>query len=142
MSRVANRAPEGRRRDRRKGFTLIEAVVAMAVAAMGFIGLYQVLSGAARLDRSAQDIQSMTLVAESVLAQTPHMPPGQSVQGEEAGFSWSLTATGDPAMAGLSRIRVEVVSALGQRIVLRSARPSEPPQESGEGEDGEERRGR
>jgi len=110
---------------RRDGFTLVEALVAMAIAAAGFAGLYQLLSGAAQLERSAQQVQSMTVVAESVLLRTPFMPAGQALQGAEGEYEWSISAIADPELATLSIVTVTVFSPDGRSLRLRSARPAQ-----------------
>jgi len=43
-------------RRNRSGFTLVEALVAMLVAAAGFVAIYQIYANAARSERAATEV--------------------------------------------------------------------------------------
>lgn len=123
MARCILTRPEGK--NRRAGFTLVEAVVATALAAMGFALIFQGLGGAARLSGASTISAKAVLVASSVLAEgTLHPQEGRS-QGISDGIAWTLTSSVLVQREdGVKLMRYDVLAegANGRRVRLVSER--------------------
>ncbi len=108
------------------GFTLIETVIATALAAIGFTLVFQGLSGAVRLTNASHQTEKAVLVAKSIIAQSMVTPPeiGQS-QGIADGVAWtlstSLTMQNDDGMK-LVRYDVLAQGSFGRQVHLTSER--------------------
>ena len=77
----------------RGGFTLVEAVVATALAAMGFALVFQGLGGAARLLGASGQSARAVLVASSVLAEAMQEQEETSDEGVTDGIAWTVTSS-------------------------------------------------
>lgn len=96
-----------RRRDR--GFTLIEVVVAIVVAALVLSALAGVFAGGVRSAAAARDVAELAVTAESVLAMAGLERP--LTDGTETGsdpdrrLSWALTVAPEPTTDSENPIR-------------------------------------
>ncbi len=83
-----------------RGFTLIETLVALGVAALVLGGFYQALSTGSLLDRRAADQAARVLLAVTVLdrvgADVP-LRPGTVDTGTEGRLAWELVIGETPA---------------------------------------------
>ncbi|PJI84925.1 prepilin-type N-terminal cleavage/methylation domain-containing protein [Yoonia maricola] len=87
------------RRSAAKGFTLIETLVALAIAAVVINGFYSALSTGALLERRADEQARMVLVASTLLDQVGVDIPlrlGNS-SGQTDGVTWQLVISNVPA---------------------------------------------
>lgn len=103
----------------RKGFTLIEAVVAMALAAAGFAGIYELYAGAARAERLSNEYSHAAALADGFLA-----IQSEPDEGRENGYAWTISreASGFP---GTERVRVEILTPSGRTIAVLTEIPAE-----------------
>ncbi|MCH8490691.1 MAG: prepilin-type N-terminal cleavage/methylation domain-containing protein [Oceanicaulis sp.] len=110
------RPPSGRNRS---GFTLVEALVAMLVAAAGFVAVYQIYANAARSERAASDVAHGVRLAEAFLAEA-RLDAGETLSGEMDGWRWRVTASPAPAPydSQLVRLDAEALAPSGRRISL------------------------
>jgi prepilin-type N-terminal cleavage/methylation domain-containing protein len=122
------RPPSGRNRS---GFTLVEALVAMLVAAAGFAAIYQIYANAARSERAASDVAQGVRLAEALLAEA-RLGAGETQSGETDGWRWRVTASPAPAPYDrqLLRLDAETLAPSGRRISLAVERavPDQGPQ--------------
>lgn len=83
----------------RRGFTLLEVMVAVAIVAIALSAVYKLYSQAFNMNQSARFYTTATLLAESKLAELATQPP--SDLGSDAGafeddysdYSWQVTVT-------------------------------------------------
>jgi len=95
-----------------RGFSLLEAVVAMAIMAASLGVLYRALGSSVRTAAETARYSRAVVVAESLLESRDAVPAGgwQDV-GSTAGFRWRVSSTAQDATAqkiALYRVRVEV----------------------------------
>lgn len=133
----AVRVPLRRRRNRsrQRGFSLLETVVAFAIAAMALVALYQATGSALQRVGESEAYAYGLLLAESLMARHETIPDGGlALSGEsEDGFRWevravSLEGVGDTILSPvmLHEIRVVVSWRSGFRerqVELISVRP-------------------
>lgn len=111
------------------GFTLAEAVVSMALAAAGLALLFQLATGAARLQIAARETTAAVLVAEARMAEAAQTLVGPASEtGETLGIAWRLDAverarTGQSVLLGVT---VTAETADGRSVTLESAVVSAP----------------
>ena len=72
-----------------RGFTLIEVVVAFAVAGIVVTLLSQVITAASRNAARVRDFEAALLVAESALDRAAFIPAEQS-EGEDGRYAWVI----------------------------------------------------
>ncbi len=87
-------------RTRRRGFTLIEVVVAFAILALSLGALYESFGGALRRSATASKRELAALRAESLLAEyrgSRGLAPGRSGTDPDTGFEWRVTSKPYPA---------------------------------------------
>jgi prepilin-type N-terminal cleavage/methylation domain-containing protein len=101
----------------RKGFTLIEAVIAMTIAAIGFAGIYELYAGIARSERAAMETSYAAQLGEGLLASA-----SDSGEGDVNGYAWRITIEDVAEMDGLERIRVEIDTPRGRTVRISSER--------------------
>jgi len=106
-------------RRNRSGFTLVEALVAMLVAAAGFVAIYQIYANAARSERAATEVAQGVRLAEALLAQV-QLAAGDAQDGETDGWRWRVQASPAPAPyeRQLLNLEAEVLAPSGRRISL------------------------
>ncbi len=111
------------------GFTLIETIIATALASIGFALVFQGLGGAARLSKASTQSTRAVLVAQSVLAENTLDPHDMHIQGITDGIAWTLDANviteREDGMA-LLRINVLAEGPGGRRVRLISERVAAP----------------
>ena len=93
----------GRRRlhRRQRGFSLLEILVAFAIAAMALGMLYRVTGNNARQAGGLGQQERAMLLAESLLAAHPSVPPqGLAESDQGAGFEWQVASRPYPTPAG------------------------------------------
>ena len=103
-------APRGRRR----GFTLVEALVSLVIAAIAFAALVRVASTSVLTKIKSEDYSTAVLLAEMKLSDV--RLDGPSLYGEEEGefdepyedFRWRVTTIESEDMSGLYSVEVEI----------------------------------
>tara|TARA_R110002073_G_scaffold18859_8_gene69662 strand:+ start:6192 stop:6530 length:339 start_codon:yes stop_codon:yes gene_type:complete len=98
---------------KRSGFTLIEAVIALTIAAMGMAGVYELYAGAARVERASTEITYAARLADGLLASGV-----TDEDGEDAGYAWRVVATPVAAIPGLRRVTVSVETPRGRTVEI------------------------
>jgi len=97
----------------RKGFSLIEAIVAMTVAAAGFVGIYELYAGTVRAERASIETSYAARLGESLLVSNDGID-----EGESDGYQWRISRTPAPDMVGLERISIEIETPRGTTIQM------------------------
>jgi len=105
----------------KSGFTLLEAVIALVLAASGLAMSYQGMGGAAKLQAATQEMNRTQMVAASVLASLNTSSSEQS--GITDGIAWSVVV--EPIARNgqgqeLVRIRVLASGPSGREVQLVS----------------------
>ncbi|MEJ8561270.1 prepilin-type N-terminal cleavage/methylation domain-containing protein [Yoonia sp. GPGPB17] len=128
------------KRRRAKGFTLIETLVALAIAAVVINGFYSALSTGTLLERRADDQARMVLVATTVMDQVgvdvPLRPGNRN--GQSDGLTWQLVISNVQAADmqlgmvydnELTFVSVSVMDPTGVSapVVLRAIRYAQTP---------------
>ena len=130
------------RLSRSQGFSLLEILVAFAIAAMALGMLYRVTGNNARQAGGLMQQERAMLLAESLLASHNVVPPGGlREQGHSAGYDWQLSAqpydspaNANPRAVRLYRVDVAVGWSDGTRqrsFSLASLRPERLPEPGG-----------
>lgn len=123
----------------RRGFTLLEVLVALAVLGVAITAVLQVSSGSLRLLRLAGEHQDAVLLADRVARESVPTAPGVET-GSEGAFTWErrvtlvpvapeLTPPGTPEPQLLSVI-VTVRWGRGQTLELATMRTGPPASQS------------
>ena len=123
---------------RARGFSLLEILVAFAIAAMALGVLYQAVGTSVRQVVDTAGYERATLLAESLLSAYASVPPqGISATGEAAGLSWQVSTSphatahdGNPRAARLHDVRISIQWPEGgrQRVLnLQTLRPQRKP---------------
>lgn len=102
----------------KRGFTLVEAVIAMALASAGLASIYQVYSAAARAERISDETETAMRLAELLLAS------GDSSTGEADGMSWTVSIAPTPGFDGLEQVTVTLTTANGRTLEWQRDRPA------------------
>lgn len=109
--------------DARAGFTLLEAVVALFLAALGLGVLYQGFAASARMQRVAEDRQQVLMVAEDVLYRAREGGLKDGDTGDQDGIAWQVVrgplAERDKGPK-LDEIQVQAMGPDGAQVSLRT----------------------
>lgn len=108
-----------RRHRKERGFTLIESVVALAIATAGFASLYQLYATTANAERAAGETVYAARLAEALLAD-----PDPETEGESGAYAWALTFTPAPGAAGMETLEVVITAPSGREIRVVTERTS------------------
>lgn len=129
----------------RRGFTLLEVMIAVSIAAIGIVSLLELFGGSMRLARASAEQTEAIVIASSVIDSVlwkPELPEGEDAA-EIGPYRWTmrvepvdpeLGATGDEHLKEVSdsyelyEITVQVTwgeSATPKTITLRSRRVME-----------------
>ncbi|MEN0653531.1 MULTISPECIES: prepilin-type N-terminal cleavage/methylation domain-containing protein [Hyphobacterium] len=108
----------------KQGFTLIESIVALAIAAAGFASLYQLYATTANAERAATETVYAARLAESLLADPEADPDGDS-----RGYAWVIASSPSPGGAALETLTVTITAPSGRQIRVVTERAS-PPRET------------
>jgi general secretion pathway protein I len=131
----ADRAPAHRRRARRcgpAGFTLLEAIIALAVLGIGLGVIFQGLAQGLRVRRESAENVRLAIVGERFLGEllAREGAPSEAEEGEEAGVRWRVETVPAAAAAGegspfarLMEVRLILESRAGRRWVLTTLLP-------------------
>ncbi len=129
------------RRGRQRGFTLIETLVSLSIAALAISGFYQALSLGLLMERRSDAQAAQMLVATQIMDRVGldiAVRAGTQDTGLSAGLNWSLTVsaqgTGDMRLGPLQPnelvyiyVTVEPERPDGNPLVLRGVRYAETP---------------
>jgi len=99
------------------GFTLLETVVAIALASAGLAAVYQVYSSSARAELSANETEMAARIAEFLILTTD-----TDASGETDGFTWTIDVAGNPDWEGLETLTLRMTTPSGREIELSSDR--------------------
>lgn len=107
-----------------RGFTLLEAIVALAILAAAGLALFAAMSQSLQMVRRAEQARAVDIALRNALAWGERINPMQSPQGEQPLGEWTLrwtsepvetprdgaTASGQPGLyqVGLYRLRLEL----------------------------------
>ncbi|PHS23612.1 MAG: hypothetical protein COA84_10840 [Robiginitomaculum sp.] len=111
------------------GFTLIETIIATALASVGFALIFQGLGGAVRLTKASAETERSVLVAKSVLAENTLVPGEIHSQGITDGIAWTLNANiliERPDGVKLIRYDVLAKGPTGRQVRLVTERTATP----------------
>jgi len=97
----------------RGGFTLLETVVALALASAGLAAVYQVYSSSARAEQSSNETERAARIAEFLLLTTDG-----GASGETDGFSWTMDVSSSPDWEGLETLTLNMTTPSGREIEL------------------------
>lgn len=103
----------------RDGFTLVETVIAMALASVGLASVYQVYASAADAERAANEAAAAVRLAETL------RHAAQSGEGETAGFVWTVTTRPSPEFDELETVHIRLTAESGRNYELLVDRPGE-----------------
>lgn len=103
----------------KRGFTLLEAVIALLLAASGLALVFQSLSGAAKLQAGIREMERCGIIAESLLANRQYLVKNSS--GITDDIVWNITV--EPVMKNQrdqQLVRVQIIAAgpSGRQVVL------------------------
>lgn len=107
-------------RSTKRGFTLLETVVALALASAGLAAIYQVYASAANAERAANEARAAVRLTEFLRFEPE---PGT---GETDGFAWTITTRPSPGYDGLEEVHIRLTAASGRAYDLRFDRPVTP----------------
>ena len=103
----------------KRGFTLVESVVALVLAAAGFAALYQLYASTAAAERAANETVFAARLAESLLAD-----PDPDPRGEINDYGWDFIRIPAPGQRGLDQLTVVVTTPSGRDIRVVTERPA------------------
>lgn len=103
----------------RAGFTLLETVVAIALASAGLAAVYQVYASSARAEEAASETELAAQIAEFLL-----LTAEEGTTGEIDGFAWRIEADRNPDWAGLETLTLQLTAPSGREYELRLDRPA------------------
>lgn len=93
------------RRAGERGFSLVEVLVAMAIAALAMVALYRTVLQSATATSTMEERLAATVLAQSLLDDVIQSPLAGSLarDGREGRLAWKLTADrAEPAVAALA----------------------------------------
>jgi general secretion pathway protein I len=76
-----------------RGFTLLEVMIAVSIAAIGIVSLLELFGGSMRLARAAYDQTNAIVVASSIMDSVlwkPELPEGDTA-GDEGQYHWIMS---------------------------------------------------
>lgn len=103
----------------KQGFTLIESIVALAIAAAGFASLYQLYATTANAERAATETVYATRLAESLLAD-----PDPGAEGEVRGYVWTIASAPSPGGTALETLTLTITAPSSREIRVITERAS------------------
>ena len=120
--------PRRRKRDRRAaGFTLIEVLVALVIAAIGLHFAFEMFSTHTRLLEAGVQERRAVALADSLLARVGTeiaVQPGSSSGSFDKEYRWRLQVTPFPSPGGLASRRRPVWGGAGGSLVRLAAEQS------------------
>ncbi|GJL97574.1 MAG: hypothetical protein DHS20C06_13910 [Hyphobacterium sp.] len=102
----------------RAGFTLLESVIAIALASAGLAALYQVYASSARAELLANDAEDAASLAQHLMATSR---PGEG--GETGAFTWQVETTATPGWDGLETVTIVLATRTGREYRVSWDRP-------------------
>ncbi len=117
------------------GFTLLEILIAFAIAAIALTALTAAVAASLRSSRAAATTEQAISRAQSRLADASRAPPGERSGDDGGGFGWRevVRQVGRSGTAALYAITVEITWTVDgpHRLALQTFRvataPPEPP---------------
>ncbi len=105
--------------NKKAGFTLLEAIIALLLAASGLSLSFQSIGGAVKLQAAALEMSKTRIVAESIMSTALEQENG--AYGVEEGIAWSIYL--EPVSFNengqeLVRIRVQAAGPSGREMHL------------------------
>ncbi len=105
----------------RAGFTLLETVVAIALASAGLAAIYQVYASSARAEQAADETEAAARIAEFLL-----LTARTGTTGETEGFAWTMETAPNRDWTGLETLTLRMRTPSGREIELQLDRPVTP----------------
>jgi general secretion pathway protein I len=120
-------APKLRRRATGRGFTLLEAVVALAIAALALGVMSRVVGQGAFVTTALAARQQAAMVAQSVLASATYAEDwGQQPQGESPPWSWRVTVEPQTLVLAPETAQASATSIVAARVSVDVWRTDDP----------------
>lgn len=102
----------------RSGFTLLETVIAIALASAGLAAVYQVYASSARAEQAANETETAARIAEYLL-----LTVSTATSGETEGFAWSTEVSETARWEGLETLTLRITAPSGREFELALDRP-------------------
>ncbi|WP_394693772.1 prepilin-type N-terminal cleavage/methylation domain-containing protein [Hyphobacterium sp.] len=97
----------------KSGFTLLETVIAIALASAGLAAVYQVYASSARAEQAADETETAARIAEFLL-----LTADAEASGETDGFAWSIQRSENAEWEGLETLILRLTSPSGREFEL------------------------
>lgn len=102
----------------KSGFTLLETVIAIALASAGLASVYQVYASSARAEQGATETETAARIAEYLL-----LTADSDANGETDGFVWTIEASEDSRWEELETLTLRMIAPSGREFELALDRP-------------------
>jgi prepilin-type N-terminal cleavage/methylation domain-containing protein len=118
---------------RSRGFTLLEVMIATAIAAIGIVSLLELFGGSMRLARISAEQTRATVLAASLMDQALWRAelPEREFSGEDDGYRWTISIKAvDPELGSTEEEPLEDISddyELFEVLVLVQWGETDPP---------------
>lgn len=100
------------------GFSLLETVIAIALASAGLAAVYQVYAASARAEQGANETETAARIAEYLL-----LTADADANGETDGFIWSVQVTENAEWEALETLSLRMTAPSGREFELALDRP-------------------
>jgi type II secretory pathway pseudopilin PulG len=101
------------------GFTLLEAIISIVLAASGMALVFQSIGGASKIQAATVELTQASIVAHSILAAISS--DTQSSSGVTDGIAWTITAeplTTNQQGTELIRVKIITSGSSGRQVFL------------------------
>jgi general secretion pathway protein I len=98
---------------RSSGFTLLEVMIAVAIAAIGIVSLLELFGGSMRLARASSEQTHAVVLASGLIDQAMWRAelPERELQGDDGDYHWSMTIKAvDPELGSSEDEQLEDIS--------------------------------
>ncbi|WP_421792898.1 PulJ/GspJ family protein [Hyphobacterium sp.] len=108
----------------KRGFTLVETVIAMALASAGLAAVYQVYASAARAEQGASQAEAAAAIMENLM-----LTIDDNASGQTENFDWTVEIAPSAELDQLEIITIRLTTETGRNFELRYERArAEAPQ--------------